>query len=73
MCPVSTNVDTTHMPMNTSAILRHVMSELRAAHDEAVYEYGRGSQQADAIADALLWMSDWLNAYTRVTTARQRG
>ena len=58
--------------MNTSTILRQCMHELRAAYDEAVQEYGVGSMQADAISDALQWMTDWFDGYTRVDTASQR-
>lgn len=59
--------------MNTSALLVICIRELRAAYDEAVQEHGTGSMQADAIADALQWMTDWFDGYTRVDTAQQRG
>ena len=54
--------------MNTSTILRQCMHELQSAYDEACMEYGRGSKQADLIADALTFMRDWLRHYAALHT-----
>lgn len=56
--------------MNTATLLREAMHQLKAAHAEAVLEYGALSEQADAIADAVFWMSEWMQRYFKDADAR---
>lgn len=51
--------------MNTATLLRQAMHQLEAAHAEAVMEYGAMSEQADAVADAVWFLRDWMTRYCK--------
>jgi hypothetical protein len=54
--------------MNTSTLLRQAIHTLEAAHEEAQQEYGYDSVQAELVAEACIWLRDWMRHYTALRT-----